>query len=485
MQSSYKIAIFLTALFLLALAIFKAAHTSLVFDEAVTYFDYASTTDSQIIQYTNPSANNHMLNSYLVKFFLQIFPLGTFSLRIPNLIAYGLYLLASWWLVKDFKPGILAFSCFIILNAVTFLTDFFSLCRGYGMSAGLLLCSLFTLRQFLLTHAGWKNLLSFFLTLLLGALAVLANFAVLYFYLPLLGVCLAWIIIYPVWISKGASKRWLLLPVQLIMLGASVWLLLSYVIPTLFMLKKAEGLYYGGEHGFIQDTLTTLINCFLYDQPYTDFWFPVLKMLVFITLPLAIIIASFAMVRNFRKSQLWAFRLAVPLLTLAAAIGTILSHYYFGNPFLIQRTALFFIPLFLLIIVQLLACISKWQPRLSFLSAVLAALVIFHFIRGYEPDYFLIWKDEGRTIAKVVNSPEFTAGKNYHILYTAWYFEPVMRFYKLVGKMPAIKEVRFDGEKHRYKDGYVYITKWDTIPAQQAGKKIYRLYPNSNSVLLR
>jgi hypothetical protein len=121
--------------------IYKANTMCIGHDEASTYLNL---TDYSLWQYlTNadlwPHANNHLLNTFLIKALLKAgLPPTILVLRIPVLCFAVLYLLMSIKLALHLAHNsIQAISLFIVLNATAYLADFFSLARGYGICLAL------------------------------------------------------------------------------------------------------------------------------------------------------------------------------------------------------------------------------------------------------------------------------------------------------------------------------------------------------------
>jgi hypothetical protein len=181
----------IAAAFFLAYVVVRAARLSMTFDEAVTFLAYIRT--SFLSLFNVSTANNHLLNTWLTKLCVAIAGNGAFVLRLPNLLAYGLYLWFSIRIVKAVVPRALGFWAFLLLQLNPFLLDFFGLCRGYGLSLGFLLASVFYFLEFLrdspAAAAGRERSLSN--SLVLCALAVLANFSLLNVFLGLVVLALA------------------------------------------------------------------------------------------------------------------------------------------------------------------------------------------------------------------------------------------------------------------------------------------------------
>jgi hypothetical protein len=163
----------------------RAWRLSLTFDEAETFLSYIRAPLLSVFNVA--TANNHLLNTWLVRLCAAVGGSGEFVLRLPNLLSYAFYLWFSIKIVRTYIPRAFLIPAFLLLNLNPYLLDFFSLCRGYGLSLGLLLGSLFYFLEFLRPRPepfpGRTRLLA--KSLGLCAFAVLANFSVLNVFLGL------------------------------------------------------------------------------------------------------------------------------------------------------------------------------------------------------------------------------------------------------------------------------------------------------------
>ena len=119
-----------------AVIVIKAASADLTWDEAWTYLHYGRTP----LGFTQLDlANDHPLNSILVWASTWLFGNSEFIIRIPNVLAGGLYLAATARLVRGARLKVLAFAICVLQP---YLIDYFSLARGYGLAVALVQCGL-------------------------------------------------------------------------------------------------------------------------------------------------------------------------------------------------------------------------------------------------------------------------------------------------------------------------------------------------------
>jgi hypothetical protein len=171
----------------------RALRVSITFDEAATFLVYIKGGFLALFNFNE--ANNHFLiggNHDLV-------------LRLPNLLGYAMYLTFAWLLLKRFVRGTAAVLGFVLLNTNPYVLDFFSLCRGYGLSLAFLMGALYFLTLFL-SRPGERGsdagrLRSLTRGLGMAAAAVLCNFTLLDVYCGLLAISVLALIL-----SRGKGR---------------------------------------------------------------------------------------------------------------------------------------------------------------------------------------------------------------------------------------------------------------------------------------
>lgn len=183
--------------------IFRAVRVGFTEDEASTLLLYLAHDVSAVFNFS--AANNHLLNSLLAKIFLVGGGSAELVLRLPNLFGYLFYLLFSFLIVNKFKNRWMAVGGFLLLNLNVYVLDFFSLCRGYGLSLDFLLASLFFYVSFLEKKSQNRSTSRRDLSLafLLAAFSVLANITMLNVYLSLVALTL---VLSAVW-NRAAEKH--------------------------------------------------------------------------------------------------------------------------------------------------------------------------------------------------------------------------------------------------------------------------------------
>ncbi len=344
---------------LIAVNIIRVWKVTITHDEALTYEWYVTHTIHDIISSVIPSANNHVLNSVLAKLSLQIFGDHLFFLRLPSLLAHIGYMMCSILISRRlFKDAWWVLGCFMLLQLNPFMFEFWGLARGYALSMAFMMGAVYCLLRFL-EKPGMGWLVSLYLCLFFG---VFANFV-------LLNVLIAVsCIIFIFWLSHRKTMGATGLLVAAILCGAAI--LLSVYEPIRILVEKQQ-LYFGGDTGFIHDTMNTLIVESMYLSPGTDVSL-VSVMLICIVLLSGVYCWYIAIrERNFLQTGLvlWLL-LAVP------AISVVLQHHVLDSKYLVERTALFFYPLFILSLLYTLAGTGKIK-HLVLITLSVAAMANF------------------------------------------------------------------------------------------------------------
>ncbi len=205
----YKLSILGISLFFLGFEVVRAIRTPFTLDEAVTYLNFIS--KEFLATFNFNLANNHFLNTLLAKLFCALGGSSEIVLRLPNLLAYGIYLFFAFLILDTFvKTKIIVLCGYLLLSLNPYVLDFFSLCRGYGLALGLMMAALFFFFSFIVrvTESGLVRYHQLRLSLLFAALAVVSNFSLLNVYLALLVVAFGFFIVF----NLRPPKRFLQLP---------------------------------------------------------------------------------------------------------------------------------------------------------------------------------------------------------------------------------------------------------------------------------
>jgi hypothetical protein len=118
----------------------RACVQSITIDEATTFLVYA------LRPYPSAwlaSANNHVLNSLLMRLFVMVFGASPFTIRLPALVGAAVYIAAVYFLVRLITPILLLqWSLLVCLVASPFVMDYLVAARGYSLALAFLTCAI-------------------------------------------------------------------------------------------------------------------------------------------------------------------------------------------------------------------------------------------------------------------------------------------------------------------------------------------------------
>ncbi len=139
-------------------------------DETATFFFYVQS-DNYLPYTAHVYTNNHVLNSALTNICYHVLGSHRFVLRIPNILAFLLMCIGIFRMFKhlDTIPAKLILVTFFLLT-FNFL-DFYEVCRGYGLSFGLMTLGL----SYLIDYFSTKEFKYVLLFSLFWQLALAAN----------------------------------------------------------------------------------------------------------------------------------------------------------------------------------------------------------------------------------------------------------------------------------------------------------------------
>lgn len=339
-------------------------------DEAVTFFLYVQT-GAFLPHNMIWDANNHILNSALMYPLRQFFGANIFFLRLPNVAAFPVYAFFIYGLLRELRtPSVFVTGAAALLSA-PFLIDFFAQARGYGLSMAAFAGALyFMLRYF---SAGrpklqWLMWLCFWLTLS-------ANMTMVNSYLIALGLTALMM----VRCFRGDELKKHLLPY---FVGG----VLPFGAFAAYAVKMRAGglLYYGERDGFIEVTVRTL-NRYVFYADHID---------------LARAVAALGLIFGGYMLFLWARRkFTVPgagavsaVFLLGNAAGAVLLCHLLEVNYPEDRTALYFVPLFILTATFFFDDLSRKAPRAKYAALSLAVFPALAVVGG-NIGYTRLWHD--------------------------------------------------------------------------------------------
>jgi len=452
-NKNIKVFIYFLAFALFLYSFIRAVNLSFIHDEALTFLYYVLAPIYNIVAYIGFSpSNNHLLNSILEKISFLFLGPSEFALRLPNLLAHLVFIIVSIKFVNKFFKPKFAVGAFILINFNPFMLDFFSLGRGYGLALMFLMLSVYFISLALFSSESkfYKNIN---LAFIFGGLAILSNSPFLIFYLALWIVFILFIFInryFPaIKLIKDSTTRSIKSTFKRVGLSSTiffVFILLSLLI--VLKLKKMGEIYVGGKTGFFSDTIISLVRSSLYSNQPVSFEHIIIgaAILIFNFLILAFYLREFVKDGLNPKGHLSIGLFFVGIVN-AIAVGTIMQHYIFGINYLTGRIALFFIPLFGLVVALFWQDIfdKKIIPRKIILSAfyLIALVFMVNFLISANFNKTLVWTYDADTKTAVndlatylkENKEQYLPLNRKLKIGVDWVFEPSVNYYIFKNKL--------------------------------------------------
>ena len=463
---------------LVASSVYRAGTFPFTHDESLSFAIFNGTPEWA------KTANNHLLNTLLMWLCSILFGNSELSLRLPNVLAHLIYLICTLLLLKRFPHPVLQIMGFATLNLNLFLLDFFFLARGYGLASAFLMLSLYLLvRAFEEKRArDFEKYLS--LSVLAGSLAVLANFAFLNYYLPLLlasGVLL---------LHDAAPRRFSRScnPAAIALFSAS-GLFLAVILFIVFRLQRRGSLYFGGDVGFVSDTVSSLIRSSLYSIVYSHATEKAIS---------AILIGLFGMLLLLGL-YLFLLRKELPLfvlflLILASAVGLpIVQHHLFHTLFPIERTALYYLPLYAIVLLSAFNLLTglvsyRWKKMVILMPpAVIATALSWHFYRGFNTHICYAWRYDMHNeeiLATINRDRERNFPGQTVSLGNSSLLEPSLNFYRITRNYTWLAPVTRKPISSDY-NNYIYGFENEVEELPRNSHVRLAFYPDTHTVLLR
>ncbi len=424
---------------LFAYTVLRAFYASFTHDEAISYNVVIAK------NYFEYAANNHLLNTWLMAFCAGIFGESELSLRLPNILLFLFYLFFCAKLIKRSSKNSLIFFALPLLLLNPFVLDFFSLARGYGLSMGFMVASLYYFLRKNYTDASREGFIKdFCFSMGYATLAVVSNLALINFYIALLVLFSGHYILLVRKEQGKGLRKYMRFFILVILAGIPLFLSLK----RLLILSRAGDLYVGA--GSIDESISSFIERSCYHQPYPVWFSEILQSFIKFIFPAGLILTLLRKKFNSPLIKLGA------LMTLILT-GLYLEHYLFSTLFPMGRTGIYFIPLFGFFIYYLFVqFVSSQKPQLQTIFIVSGLLVIslpltIHFFRTINFDHSFEWKYETHTKEVVLGienkNKKMVLGHN-------WIFGPAINYYVRSKKL-NISAVRLEEGTTRDED-FIY-----------------------------
>lgn len=362
------------------------------------------------------TANNHWLNSFLFQITCSLFGESPFALRLPNLLAGISYLILTVAFVKKFVQGSWAqIAAWMILCVHLYMTEFFSLARGYGLMVTFIFLSVYFLFQYI-QKPGIRLLA---LHVLASGFAVASNFTSL---IPVAGMGIAWIL-------------FLLMSNEIKFVWKHGWIWIVFLmLLTRFTYFPVHTLYEKNEFAYGVHSWWEMCMDFFYQfADYQLYFSRSTPIVLFILYCFFLIVYSWFVFVNKNKEK---NRVHILAILLAITTPSFIAFYtcFLNGAAPESRKSIFFYPLLCIAPVLVLSHISFWRIK-TLISLIVILFVTNHIIRVVPRQYNFShdwWFDE-KTYAlfkEIDDSPKPVK------LGCSWQMQPGLLYYKIAHNQP-------------------------------------------------
>jgi hypothetical protein len=460
----------------------KARCSSFTHDESFSFLHYCHESFMNIISFSDFYTNNHILNSLFMKFTGQLFGNSELALRLPNLILMIVYMYYSYRLMRS-GSFLFTLMAFILLCTNATLMDFFGLARGYGLSWGFMMMSLYHF----MASLKEKKKADIYLFHLGALLAILSNFTLIAFYLALM---LVYNIVLMVRARFGNEVSFNFFQVNKVHLLPLLFAGIVLYEPLRRLLTYSE-LDFGGKTGFYADTLSFVIWSMFDYIAISDAVLVVLKILVTVLVALPFFIIVWSAFRN--KKEFFEQHEGLVIMTfimISIPIIIILQHIFLNVDYPVSRFSAFLLPLFLVHFVFLMRYFIEIGYRSTGLVIITGAAIasLAGFIQKANLSYASEWAYDSETKNMIevlaLDHEKNVEGQKTVKLGINWLFEPTVNFYRLTRNLDWLLPADREGF-HQGKDDYFYIFETELEKLQGHDYEIMRKFEGAPTVLIR
>lgn len=474
-KKSYIIFVTALGLFFMCYLFQRASLLSMTHDES-------GTTDMAVVPALEimfsplqfQTANNHILNSLLMKLCVWLFGYKEWAVRLPNVLSFLLYFSSSVWLMNRLtKDLFIRIAGIFILCSVPYLLDFFALARGYGLANAFGMAAIVLLAEYF--YSGKRKMLLFSFTG--AALASYSNFTWLNLYLGL------WAVVNISFVFFRRKEKIILkdlIQINLYPLAVVIALALLSYKPISYLRTKDEFKW-----GAItwKDSFHTFLNDVLYGQKLFFLDASQSHNLLKLGIPAFILLLSILLGWYFIKKQKQGdnrfpaqaiFLFAFLILTIVA--GTVLQKHLLNTFYIDGRKATLYIPILLAVLVATLSFVHHKNKTYGtaatalFLFCFAAQFIVcFNFKNCREWWYDASSKDAALYIGTKTTIPEKTVAVN-------WLFRPSFQFYNDHHLNKQISKIVKTEEKDQLNDIWFYYVIGDEIRVVPPQYKIVKRY---------
>lgn len=396
---------------LVVMVTYRAATLSMTHDESSTYISYHAVSIWEC--FTNielwQTANNHLLNTLLFQISIKLFGQSDFALRLPNVLAFLLYAYCAYRLIhlvfQQYTTQLLAF---VLLFLNSYMLDFFSLSRGYGLSLAFQMWALYNFALFFQQKRP-HLLLGTYLALLLATLALFTNLILI----PAFTAAL--------WLFHILQQRAEKVPIRKAVFGIPI-LFASITLALVYTPMKGLTLFNEFQWGVssLSESLSSLTNnTFREHKFFGQHSKEIFYYLTLLPLVGGILLAFRTNAMTFHRFLAFAFFLMLGTL--------VMSFVLLGSQYPDQRKTLMFIPTIALLICFFVERSPSFKYK-TWLTYTLSLFFIYAFLTVMRMDATREWWYDAQTASFIeqINAEskgeKVSLGCHWHFHHTSHYY---------------------------------------------------------------
>jgi len=415
------LAFIVSYLLIFGLILYKVFNVPITHDEVGTILFYNNFSFWDIIMLPGSSPNNHILNTVLVKVLTSFFGNSLFIVRLPNVLAFVVFSIAVFRLVKNIftLESIFFVAASTLFIANPYLLDFFSLCRGYGLSIAFLTLSL----SYLFDGFKTLNNKQVWKALMFAIVACYASFTLLVFWVAISLI----VIMYFALKYKGKLKQQFKKISLLILLNTLFLILIAVPI---YKMNVANEFVHWTSNGFKEDTIKLLVMLSLYGSEKINMFDAIVTGIIAVIIADAIYLSYKIVQTKFNKVIFFTPLFVAVSLILLTVIVNLVQVWFLETPNLVGRTALFFYPLFIVVFISTIDLIIKNKSKLRALILSLGIILfsVYHLLSTVMPSKVKEWWYDAYTV-EVINFIKNQSDGNEVIIETSWLFNPSFQYH--------------------------------------------------------
>jgi len=388
----------LTACFALIWIVHRALVQSITLDEANT-FRYWVAPESPT--HWVPHANNHVLNSMLIRLFVWLFGLSHLTVRTPALLGGVLYILAIYGfctlLCRDLVLMWALFVCFVYNP---FIMDYLVAARGYGLALGFLSLAVYLFARALvrLEKPSERDILNYATAISASvALSFCANFSFAYANAFLLAALLAWACL-------EQRKRGVIAYARLALAGTFPASLVVFALTGSVLAGFRRDQLIWGVHsltqtwGDIYEASFAELNQYLVNPLLADFLRAFQPLIVPVAASVVIVYLVLLLLTLQLRHIYTRSRLLLAGCLAGVLVLTLLAHWLqfklLKIPLPFERTSLFLVPLLTAIVGAVLSVApsSLMERAARGLGVAVLCITSLYFIGALRDSYFREWR---------------------------------------------------------------------------------------------